>query len=166
MNVAPEPQVGHATEGPLAGSGLFAGTLKRPGLTSGWNGAKATITHVHIQYVIYVLQCNFTYAPCSLHSLVTVVPQGLSSIVPWLSAWRSTQDCWNLRANSTVTWKPPSSLPLSDTLTRESRNTHFSSSAGSVESKAADNLLWNMIEEVVQKNFVLSCIKTHEISGL
>lgn len=34
MNVAPEPQVGHATEGPLAGSGPFAGTLKRPGLTS------------------------------------------------------------------------------------------------------------------------------------
>lgn len=35
MNVAPEPQVDHATEGALAGSGPFAGTLKRPGLTSG-----------------------------------------------------------------------------------------------------------------------------------
>lgn len=41
--------------------------------------------------------------------------------------------CWSLRANSTVTVKLPRARPPSDTVTKESANTHLCSSAGSEE---------------------------------
>lgn len=72
-------------------------------------------------------------APAS-PSPVTVVPQGQSSMAPWLWACSSTQGCWALRANSTDTLNLPSSRPPSDTVTRESGNTHSCSSAGSERS--------------------------------
>lgn len=66
---------------------------------------------------------------------VTVVPQGHWSMVPWLWACSSMHGCWSLRANSTVNVKLPRARPPSDTVTKESANTHLCSSAGSERDK-------------------------------
>lgn len=52
-------------------------------------------------------------------------------MAPRLWACSSTHGRWTLRANSTDTVNFPRSVPASDTVTRESANTHLSSSAGS-----------------------------------
>lgn len=52
-------------------------------------------------------------------------------MVPWLWACSSMHGCWSLRANSTVNVKFPRARPPSDTVTKESANTHLCSSAGS-----------------------------------
>lgn len=96
-----------------------------------WTKDMKTLKHLLMDKTMAMkLSCQ----PLPSPSPVTVVPQGQSSMAPWLWACSSTQGCWALRANSTDTLNLPRSRPLSDTVTRESGNTHSCSSAGSERS--------------------------------
>ena len=106
-------------------------------------------THTHMHTHTHTHTCTHTHLTltyswwcCSRVSRLfetwqTIdVPQGTPSIAPWLLAWiKKHSSPWNL-VGSIVTVNSPSSLPVSDTVTRLSSNmTYLKSSSGTWRTK-------------------------------